>query len=403
MILTLTPNHRQHHCQQGYGGYSVSEAVEVAGLDHVMVTAWNGDNQGPSTSAELVKQFKAIAKEFPGAAVFASSFDNFTSLLDAVNESIPVLTQEIGDTWIYGTPSDPVKQATMRASMRAWSQYNAAGGAKDAVYLNATRLLVKSIEHTWGDHVELGAWQLASSWTNTQFESDRHSSTHEASQTFQFLESTWWEQRQFCTEYAADTLAAAKHPLWEQYLEPELAAVNKPVVAPTPIAAGSGFVSFDPESAGPIKSGGISINFDSASGAISYLVDQHGRSWASADRTLLSMNYQTYNISQFQQFQRAYSNLTNPPSYFPHDFGTSTTLYLWSSLFIIDTIIPVVLSFYFGQHIIPVVLSFFHRHHYTCGPLFLHFRMAFFVPGILGTSVRARGRPMINSWMFQRP
>lgn len=373
MILTLTPNHRQHHCQQGYGGYSVSEAVEVAGLDHVMVTAWNGDNQGPSTSAELVKQFKAIAKEFPGAAVFASSFDNFTSLLDAVNESIPVLTQEIGDTWIYGTPSDPVKQATMRASMRAWSQYNAAGGAKDAVYLNATRLLVKSIEHTWGDHVELGAWQLASSWTNTQFESDRHSSTHEASQTFQFLESTWWEQRQFCTEYAGDTLAAAKHPLWEQYLEPELAAVNKPVVAPTPIAAGSGFVSFDPETAGPIKSGGISINFDSASGAISYLVDQHGRSWASADRTLLSMNYQTYNISQFQQFQRAYSNLTNPPSYFPHDFGTSTTLYLWSSLFILDTIIPVVLSFYFGQHIIPVVLSFFHRHHYTCGPLFLHF------------------------------
>lgn len=31
----------------------------------------------------------------------------------------------------------------------------------------------------------------------------------------------------------------------------------------------------------------------------------------------------------------------------------------------------------------------------------VHFRMAFFVPGILGTSVR--GRPMINSWMFQRP
>lgn len=33
----------------------------------------------------------------------------------------------------------------------------------------------------------------------------------------------------------------------------------------------------------------------------------------------------------------------------------------------------------------------------------VHFGMAFFVPGILGTSVRARGRPMINSWMFQRP
>ena len=32
--------------------------------------------------------------------------------------------------------------------MRAWASYNAAAGAHDAVYLNASRFLVKSIEHT---------------------------------------------------------------------------------------------------------------------------------------------------------------------------------------------------------------------------------------------------------------
>ena len=227
-----------------------------------------------------------------------------------------------GDTWIYGTPSDPIKQATMRASMRAWAAYNAAGGTKDAVYLNATRLLVKSIEHTWGDHVELGAWQLASSWTNQHFEEDRHSSKDGATKTFGFLESTWWEQRQFCTEFAADTLEDAKHPLWSQYLEPELAALNQPIVAPAPTAPNSGFVPFNPKTDGPIKvAGGLTIGFDPQSGAVSQLTDQNGHSWASAENTLLGLNYQNYNITQFEQFQRAYSNLTKPPSYFPHDFG----------------------------------------------------------------------------------
>ena len=74
----------------------MSEAVEVPGLKHVMVTAWNGDNQGPSTAAQLVSQFRKIAKEFPNAAVFVSTFDNFTSLLDPVKGNIPIVTQEIG-------------------------------------------------------------------------------------------------------------------------------------------------------------------------------------------------------------------------------------------------------------------------------------------------------------------
>ena len=305
---------------RGYGGFSVAEAVRVPGLSHALVTDWNGDNQGPSGALKLVQLFEKISKEFPNAAVFVSTFDNFTSLLDPFKANLPVLTQEIGDTWIYGTPSDPVKQATMRASMRAWAAYVAQGGAQDAVYLNASRLLVKSIEHTWGDHVELGAWQQAASWGNTQFEHDRHSPESKGTATFQFLESTWWEQREFCTDVAAATLREAGHPLWKDYLEPELRALNEPVRAPDPAA--EGFAPFHPgDGSGPVKVGGATLGFDPATGALNQLVDGRGRHWATAANTLLGFNYQTYNITQFQAFQRAYSNLTNPPSYFPHDFG----------------------------------------------------------------------------------
>ena len=120
-------------CSLADGGHSVDEAVRVPGFDQVLLTDWNGDNQGPSDAATLEKLFKAISAQWPGAAVFASTFDNFTSQLEPFRQRIPVLTQEIGDTWIYGTPSDPIKHATMRASMRAWADYAADGGEQVCV------------------------------------------------------------------------------------------------------------------------------------------------------------------------------------------------------------------------------------------------------------------------------
>jgi hypothetical protein len=88
---------------RGYGGFSVSEAVRVKGLSHVLVTDWNGDNRGPSDAATIKSRLQAIQKEFPNATVIVSTFDNFTSLLEpeAVKQNIPIISQEIADTWIY--------------------------------------------------------------------------------------------------------------------------------------------------------------------------------------------------------------------------------------------------------------------------------------------------------------
>jgi hypothetical protein len=174
-----------------------------------------------------------------------------------------------------------------------------------------------------GDHVKLDEWQKSSSWANAQFESDRHSTagtncTDNANcHGFAFLEASWWEQRFFSTGLATDTLAAAPtHPLWRQYVKPELDALAAPVVIPNPHRAGS-FTQFYPDTTGPITVGGVTIGFDASSGALSTL-ECDGKSWASATNMLLGLQYQSYNISQFQTFQRSYSNLTKPPGYFPH-------------------------------------------------------------------------------------
>ncbi len=65
-------------------------------------TDWNNDNAGPYTAAEYVAHFEAIQAEFPHARVVASTFDDFVGQLAAVADRLPVLTSEIGDTWIHG-------------------------------------------------------------------------------------------------------------------------------------------------------------------------------------------------------------------------------------------------------------------------------------------------------------
>lgn len=50
--------------------------------------------------------FKIVRGNFPDADVFSSTFDNYTeALLEVVDDlNLPVFTEEIGDTWIYGAP-----------------------------------------------------------------------------------------------------------------------------------------------------------------------------------------------------------------------------------------------------------------------------------------------------------
>jgi hypothetical protein len=66
---------------------------------------WRGDNAGPPQSvAEVESDFAAVQAVFPGASVFFSTLDNFTQLLTpAVVSTLPVVTSEMGDTWMHGS------------------------------------------------------------------------------------------------------------------------------------------------------------------------------------------------------------------------------------------------------------------------------------------------------------
>ena len=69
-----------------------------------------------------------LQAKFPGATVIASTLDAYVDALWGVKETLPVITQEVADSWIWGCAQDPDKQTTMRALMRARSATVAAGG-----------------------------------------------------------------------------------------------------------------------------------------------------------------------------------------------------------------------------------------------------------------------------------
>ena len=64
--------------------------------------------------------------QFPSATIQPSTFDAYFAELNRARDKLPVVTSEIGDTWIYGIASDPLKNTQYRAMARArWGE----GGA----------------------------------------------------------------------------------------------------------------------------------------------------------------------------------------------------------------------------------------------------------------------------------
>lgn len=46
-----------------------------------------------------------MKEDFPGAVIRASTWDEFTSLLIPLADTLPLIEEEMGDTWIYGIAS----------------------------------------------------------------------------------------------------------------------------------------------------------------------------------------------------------------------------------------------------------------------------------------------------------
>ena len=111
-----------------------------------------------TTTAARTLSLKSKTFTSPWAANFLTpkiTATGLTEIADAVQpfrQNLPTIDQEIGDTWIYGVGSDPVKVARYRELARLRRSWIASGKFKsgDVTDVALLRKLLLEAEHTWG-------------------------------------------------------------------------------------------------------------------------------------------------------------------------------------------------------------------------------------------------------------
>lgn len=142
-----------NYCRS-YGG-----VTEVPGHDEALYFMHSQDNMGPPSMEHLQHEFDMLKTKYPGAEICASTLDAFAAGLKGIRGTLPVVTEEIGDTWIHGTGSDPKKVSALKALERldgiwlkdgTWAKHNLKH--KDGRGIRSAFLeeLLLICEHTWG-------------------------------------------------------------------------------------------------------------------------------------------------------------------------------------------------------------------------------------------------------------
>jgi len=283
-----------HH--KAYGG-----VVRVPGSDLAVAVEVRDDNSGPHTVAEIEKIYAGLRKQFPKARIHAANLTEIANAVNPFRNTLPVFTREIGDTWIYGVPSDPVKVARYREVARLRRGWIAAGQIKvaDPIDIALLRRFALAAEHTWGTD------------TKTWLDFD-HYTPHDLAQMldqpkYKVVTKSWAEKRD-----DIDQGVASLPPKLRQQALGRLAELK---AAPPSIA---GLKVRQPEEL--IDGAHFAVALDPQSGAIRSLRSKaNGREWASLKRPLALFAYQTLSKHDYDRFLESY--VTSKADWAPKDFG----------------------------------------------------------------------------------
>ena len=276
--------------ESDYGGVSL-----LTGTQTGLAFGFTGDNHGPPTVADIQKFYTTIRARFPKHTITASGLEGFA--LDAAAAlatpgcTLPIVTDEIGDTWIHGVGTDPEKTRRFRALARWRASLPPDQLTRRELRRFSTALLMCG-EHTWGRDVKCwnyttNAGDVEGAWDAVGFAADRASGLHER------LERSWQEQRGYL-DHAIDCLAGS--PLQAQ----ARAAMALPPLIEGPwhdFALGAPVTLDHPE---------WQLGFD-GTGALNRARHRNGTQLADATHPLIAARYEVFGASQFTSFIAAYN------------------------------------------------------------------------------------------------
>jgi hypothetical protein len=282
--------------RRDYGG-----VVPVPHSDMAIAVFVRDDNSGPHTLAEIHKIYADLKRQFPNASINASSLTEIAQALEPFRNRFPVLTQEIGDTWIHGVASDPVKLARFRELQRLRAEWIRQGklkaaGAIDRAFLSRFSL---GAEHTWGTD------------TKTWLDFDHYTPDALASvleqPKYRTVTGSWVEKRADLDQ----GIAALPRPLQTEARH-RIESLRPAVPATAHLAPH--------EAAKLVETPHFELALDPSTGALVRLRSKtHQRDWASPQHPLALFSYQTLSKSDYDRFLASY--ITVQTDWAPKDFG----------------------------------------------------------------------------------
>ncbi len=284
-----------------YHRHDYGSVVVLPGAGVAVNVEVRNDNSGPHTPAEIAAIYTKLRRQFPGATIQATGLNEVATAVDTIRDRLPVVTTEIGDTWIYGCASDPEEVARYREMVRLREQWLAAGTLRvgDKTDRAMLRRLLLSVEHTWGTDTK--------SYLDNDHYRPRELAAVLARPGYRTMQHSWQEKRDDLDE----SIAGLPSPLQQQ----AHARLSSLVTARSETA---GLVPFDP--ATRLTTRHFEIALDPNTGALQRL--RHlatGREWASPAQPLALFTYQTLSPGEYASFLDRYIKTT--ADWAPRDFG----------------------------------------------------------------------------------
>jgi len=254
---------------------SYGETDFPAGPDVGLSFAHTSDNLGPQSVPQTVEVLRRLRQAQPGAEIVASTLDAFGAAMWARREQFPVVTDEIGDSWIHGAASDPQKLARFRALQRLYDDWE---GALTPARRAFGRGLTLVPEHTWG--VDIKSYlRDETAWDRAAFDALRASDYR-----FAYTEQSWAEQRAYLD--AAVALLDA---------DDRAAAAATPLPAPAAPVAGT-----------RLQDGGWVATLSPATGDIVSLTTPAGMMIAGRDGSLFGFAHESYDAAALETHLDSY-------------------------------------------------------------------------------------------------
>lgn len=280
--------------QKSYG-----ETHFPAGFADGLSFAHTNDNMGPQGVGQTAEAYRAIAHAHPGATIKAATLDDYAELLWRRREEFPVIDLEIGDSWIHGGASDPLKLQAFLALQRLYETF--ALDKLTASRLAFGRRLAMVAEHTWGVDVK-SFLRDETAWDRPSFAAARRTDYR-----FAYTEASWAEQRAYLDaaigELNAPHRAAARR---------ELAELRVPREPRAQKSAGS------PLAIEPASVEGWSLAIDPATGDLAGLTTPDGLTLAGRGGTLLGYRHESYDAADMRRYRESY--ITQPLDWALLDF-----------------------------------------------------------------------------------